>query len=113
MELITQEVVPRIAKEWHRVGMYCEITLENLEVIKTDAVNPIDCCSQMFEMWLRKAPGTGDKLRTWDTLLYAVQMGHGQQASEDIQLVLEQATATKDKVGRSEHCGVVCIVHHY
>lgn len=115
MELINQEVVSKIAEEWHPVGMYCGITYDYLGVIKTNSnvLNNSERCSQMLERWLRKAPGTGGKPRMWDTLLNAVEMGHGAQTREDIQTSLLKAIeqATRDKVRIHEHYGAS--IRHY
>ena len=96
-----------MASEWHSVGVLCGVTVEVLRVIQKDASDTTSHCRRMFESWLEKAPGTGNKPRTWCTLLEAVQSGYGAATREGIEaelrsLKLEEevpAGTTRGKVG--------------
>ena len=106
LELIYRVVVPKMASKWHRVGVLCGVSVEVLSVIREDASDTTSRCSQMFESWLEKAPGTGNRPRTWSTLLEAVQSGYGAATSESIEAELRSwkpegegpAGTTRDKV---------------
>ena len=96
-----------MASEWHTVGVLCGVTAEMLRVIQEDVSDTTRRCSRMFESWLEKAPGTGNKPRTWSTLLDAVQSGYGAATRECIETELRSlrsegerlAGTTQDKVG--------------
>ena len=88
LELIYHLVVPKMASEWHKVGVLCGVTVEVLKVIREDASDTTRRCSRMFESWLERAPGTGNKPRTWSTLLEAVQSGYGAATREGIEAEL-------------------------
>ena len=63
-----------MSSKWHKVGILCGLTAQVLSAIQADnPANSEKCCSLMFESWLQKKPGGGDKPRTWATLLEAVQ----------------------------------------
>ena len=106
LELIYCLVVPKMASEWHTVGVLCGVTAEVLRVIREDASDTTRRCCRMFESWLEKAPGTGNKPRTWSTLLEAVQSGYGAATREGIEAELRSlrsegegpAGTTQDKV---------------
>ena len=110
LELIYQLVVPKMASEWHTVGVLCGVSAEVLRVIREDDRDTTRCCSRMFESWLEKAPGTGNRPRAWSTLLEAVQSGYGAATREGIEAELLSwkpegeglAGTTRDKV--SMHC---------
>ena len=96
-----------MASEWHKVGVLCGVTAEVLRVIQEDASDTTRRCCRMFESWLEKAPGTGNKPRTWSTLLEAVQSGYGAATRVGIEAQLKLlrsegevlAETTRDKVG--------------
>ena len=96
-----------MASEWHKVGVLCGVTTEVLRVIQKDASDTTSRCCRMFESWLEKTTGTGNKPRTWSTLLEAVQSGYGAATRESIEAQLKSlrsegegpAETTRDKVG--------------
>ena len=88
LELVYQLVVPKIASEWHTVGVLCGVTAEVVRVIREDDSSTTRRCCRMFESWMKKAPGTGNKPRTWSTLLEAVQSGYGTATRERIEAEL-------------------------
>ena len=105
-----------MASEWHTVGVLCGVTAEVLRVIREDTSDTTRRCCQMFESWLKKAPGTGNKPRTWSTLLEAVQSGYGTATREGIEADLRPlrsegegpAETTRDEVGMV--CVLLCDV---
>ena len=95
-----------MASEWHTVGVLCGVTTEVLRVIREDTSDTTRRCYRMFESWLKKASGTGNKSRTWSTLLEAVQSGYGAATREGIEAELKSLRSegevptgtTQDKV---------------
>ena len=107
LEHVYRLVVPKMASEWHKVGVLCGVTVEVLRVIREDTSDTTRRCCRMFESWMEKTPGTGNKPRTWSTLLEAVQSGYGAATREGIEAELRSlrsegeglARTTQDKVG--------------
>ena len=87
-----------MASEWHKVGALCGVTAEVLTVIREDTSDTTRCCCRMFESWLEKAPGTGNKPRTWSTLLKAVQSGYGAATEEGIEAELRSLKSEKEEL---------------
>ena len=74
-----------MAALWFPVGLQCGIITDVLCTIgKEFPGNTQSCCTQMFDSWLQKTPGTGDMPRTWTTVLEAVRMYYGEVVTDHI-----------------------------
>ena len=96
MELISRLVVPRVSSRWNYVGLQLGVSPERLEVIEGEHKRKEDCCTALFTDWLRGAPGTGSKQRSWESVLGAVETGHGTEAQGEIRVGLREAAAQPD-----------------
>ena len=56
---------------WYNVGLQLGISEYKLATIQTNK-STCQCCREMFLSWLKGEQHTGNKLRTWETLLQAV-----------------------------------------
>ena len=70
-------IVCEVAADWSQVAIYLGV---EVSVINTTEENHRSCalaCTAMFEQWLSWEPGTGEKDRTWHTVLSAMEdAGH-------------------------------------
>ena len=70
-------IVCEVAADWSQVAIYLGV---EVSVINTTEENHRSCalaCAAIFEQWLSWEPGTGEKKRTWHTVLSAVEhAGH-------------------------------------
>ena len=80
-------MVPKTAANYYQVGVYLGIESTTLDIVKTDHAHKgcEEICLQMFDRWLRDGPGTGDKERTWRTVLAAVKNSAGVAVCEEIE----------------------------
>ena len=71
---------------------------ECLEVIESERKRKDNCCTAMFKesLWLRGAPGSGNKKHSWESVLCAVETGHGTTAEEEIRKGLREVAAQPD-----------------
>ena len=103
------------------MGLQLGMSPEHLDVIEGEHKRKDDCCTAMFKEWLRGAPGTGNKKRSWESVLCAVETGHGTTAEEEIRKGLReiaaqpdsQAAALSDKVKLSRFCSSAAICENF
>ena len=98
-------IIQDIIQKWHLLGQQLGILEAVLSEIKNGArrnrIPPYKKVVQMFELWLYKKEGTGDKDRSWSTILKAL-MEIGQY---DVSVkVLEHFNPleTRNKIDQSE-----------
>ena len=97
MELLFGLVVPRVSSRWDYVGLQLGVSSELLQVIEREQFMKMgDCCTAMLEHWLRGAPGTGSEQRSWESVLRAVEVGHGTEAKGEIREGLREAAVQPD-----------------
>ena len=71
--LLQRSVVPRVSANWKAVGFNLDIQDSCLSAIeKSKPHQPGTCCTEMFSMWLGRAPHTGNLPLTWSSVLSAV-----------------------------------------
>ena len=71
--LLQRSVVPRVSANWKTVGLNLDIKDSCLSAIeKRKPHQPDACCTEMFSMWLGRAPHTGGLPLTWSSVLSAV-----------------------------------------
>ena len=78
------------------MGLQLGMSPGRLDVIEGEHKRKDDCCTSMFKEWLRGAPGTGNKKRSWESVLCAVETGHGTTAEEEIRKGLREVAAQPD-----------------
>ena len=72
--LLQRSVVPRVSANWKAVGLNLGIQDSCLSAIeKSKPHQPDACCTEMFSMWLGRAPHTGGLPLTWSSVLSAVE----------------------------------------
>ena len=115
MELLSKLVVPRVSSRWDYVGLQLGMSSELLKVIEREQLLKMgDCCTALFEHWLQGAPGTGSKQRSWESVLRAVETGHGTEAEGEIREGLREAAAQPDHQpadpdGKVKECMYTCV----
>lgn len=110
MELIHRLVVPRVAARWRFVGLQLELSPARLDIVHGNHVmNMEECCTAMFEEWLRGGPGTGNKQRVWESVLRAVDIGHGTTEGDHIRDQLREPAASLAPVLDSKVWKIVCV----
>ena len=71
--LLQMNVVPRVSANWKALGLNLDIKDSCLSAIeKSKSHQPDTCCTEMFSMWLGRAPHTGGLPLTWSSVLSAV-----------------------------------------
>lgn len=94
LELVSSLVVPMLSSKWKEVGLQLDISPNRLQTIGNRYfMNKEDCGTAMFVKWLHAAPGTGDKQRSWESVLHAVKAGHSMTAEEEIRKDLRKIAA--------------------
>ena len=96
LEVLCRLVVPRVSSRWDYVGLQLGMSPERLDVIEGEHKRKDGCCTAMFKEWLRGAPSTGNKNRSWELVLCAVETGHGTTAEEEIRRGLREVAAQPD-----------------
>ena len=90
-DLLWKEVVPATAHEWLNIGVYLGMDVAILKDCKaTESIDLKLCCLEMYEHWLQESKGTGEKPRTWSTVLSAVKASVGHNAAESIEMGLKE-----------------------
>ena len=78
LQAIRKFIVREVAADWSSVAIY--LGLESSVIRMARADHPQQCehaCTDIFERWLSWEPGTGERERTWRTVLSAVEeVGH-------------------------------------
>ena len=67
-------IVCQIASKWQNVAVMLGVETFIIEIVSVN--NPKDCegaCRDMFKCWLRGDRHTGERDRTWSTLLMALE----------------------------------------
>ena len=71
--LLQKSVIPQVSASWKALGLNLGIKDSCLSAIeKSKPHQPDACCTEMFSMWLGRAPHTGDLPLTWSSVLSAV-----------------------------------------
>ena len=96
LEVLCRLVVPRVSSRWDYVGLQLGMSPERLEVIEGEHKRKDNCCTAMLKEWLRGALGSGNKKRSWESVLCAVETGHGTAAEEEIRKELKEVAAQPD-----------------
>ena len=96
LEVLCRLVVPRVSSRWDYVGLQLGVSPERLDVIEGEHKRKDDCCTAMFKEWLQGAPGTRNKKRSWESVLCAVETGHGTTAEKEIRKGLREVVAQPD-----------------
>ena len=77
-QAIRKLIVREVASDWSLVAIYLGLETSVIKMAKTD--HPQQCehaCADIFERWLSWEAGTGERERTWRTVLSAVEeAGH-------------------------------------
>ena len=87
-------VVLRVAARWYHFGLALGVEDYLLEDIKATERGEVEaCCTDMLKRWLRGERATGGKkhIRSWSTVLGAVQKCLGQEAASSIAGALQSA----------------------
>ena len=91
LEVLSKHVVPRVAAENLKFGIHLGIRDYIIDTIEKDYRLCEEVCLRMLQRWLNGGQGTGDKPRTWNTILTAVEDVKGLtvvcEIKEDIQQV--------------------------
>ena len=75
LQVIRTFIVREVAEHWILIAVYLGFESSAIMMMKTDQSKR--ACTAMFERWLSWEPGTGEKDRTWQTVLSAVEYaGH-------------------------------------
>ena len=75
------------------MGLQLGVSPERIDVIEGEHKRKEDCCTALFTDWLRGAPDTGSKQRSWESVLDAVKTGHGTEAQGEIRVGLREAAS--------------------
>ena len=72
---VQRDLVDRVAAEWYKLGIVLQVETYVLNNITVNSVQQgvEKCCMDLFMRWLRGDKGTGSLLRTWDTIIPAVE----------------------------------------
>ena len=77
-QAIRKFIVREVASDWSLVAIYLGLESSVIRMAKTD--HPQQCehaCADIFERWLSCEAGTGERERTWRTVLSVVEeAGH-------------------------------------
>ena len=77
-QAIRKLIVREVASDWSLVAIYLGLETSVIRMAKTD--HPQQCehaCADIFERWLSWEAGTGERERTWHTVLSVVEeAGH-------------------------------------
>ena len=102
-------VVPHVLLMWHVLGLQLGIHKAILSAIESDARRNRSILSkqaiEMFQLWLDGAEGTGDRDRSWSTILRALIKSGGSEVSMQVLKHLDP-TATPKDIGQGED---VCV----
>lgn len=74
LQAIRKFVVREVAADWNSVAIYLGIESSVIRMAKTD--HPQQCelaCTDVFDQWLSWEIGTGNRERTWRTVLSALE----------------------------------------
>ena len=86
LQAIRKFIVREVAADWSLVAIY--LGLESSVIRMARADHPQQCehaCTDIFERWLSWEPGTGERERTWHTVLSAVEEAGHKAFSQQLQ----------------------------
>ena len=83
-EHLVNTVIPQVCPEWYNFGLYLGMKTNILDGIKASRLPPFDCCSEVVKHWLQYICGSGQKQRSWNTVLVAVTKVSGSSQTEEI-----------------------------
>ena len=69
MEILQGCIVDEVPHKWEDIGIALGFSVNKLEGIKSSAKEYEQCSLKLFSEWIRNAHGTGDKPRTFGSLL--------------------------------------------
>ena len=80
---ITEALGNQVDAHWKRFGNSLRFASTLIDTIEANNRECADCMLDLVTRWVRKDEGTGDRLRTWETVVKAVKAsGHKQLAEE-------------------------------
>ena len=80
------KAIPRIGRQWDRVGLQLDMEDYLLDAIPFDDAG--NRGKQMFQQWLNGKKGSGGKPRTWESVLNAVAASIGFEVRKDLEAAL-------------------------
>ena len=69
MEILQSCIVDEVPQKWEEIGTALGVSVNKLGGIKSSAKEYEQCLLMLFSEWIRKAHGTGNKPRTFGSLL--------------------------------------------
>ena len=69
MEILQGCIIDDVPHKWKDIGIALGFSVTKLEGIKSSAKENEECLLKLFSEWIRNARGTGDKPRTFGSLL--------------------------------------------
>ena len=94
LDVLDDHVIPRVAAESCRVAIHLGVKDYIFNIIEKDH-DRYGCekvCLNIFKRWLMRDKGTGDKERTWRTVLSVVEKLCGTQCVEEIKEDIRQVS---------------------
>ena len=91
-------VIPEVCSEWYNFGLYLGMKANSLDEIQARGLPPHGCCTEAVKHWLKYLCGSGQKRRSWNTVLVAVTKVRGEFLTKKIikQVGLQSAKLTYD-----------------
>ena len=78
LQAVRKFIVCEVAADWSLVAIYLGLETSVIRMARAD--HPLQCelaCADIFERWLSWESGTGERERTWHTVLSVVEeAGH-------------------------------------
>ena len=71
---LKHRIIPTVAAKWESFGIFLGVEHACLQKVKRDY--RMDCeraCEEMLKLWFAKDTGTGDRPRTWATVIDALE----------------------------------------
>ena len=65
-------VLHEVLSEWYNFGLYLGMEANILDGIQASRLPAFDCCTEVVKHWLQYICGSGQKQRSWNTVLVAV-----------------------------------------
>ena len=89
---VRDHIVCRVAAHWYHFGLTLRVEDYLLENIKATERGDVQaCCTDMLRRWLRGEQATGKLVRSWPSLLQAVQTCIGREEAQSIAESLQAA----------------------
>lgn len=74
-----------MAPKWYEVGLQLNMEQYVLDCVQADGGDFETRCKNMFGKWLDGKVGTGDRQRTWESVLEAVEEAVGSEVCRTIE----------------------------